>query len=170
MDWAGITEWTNGGFNVSPYALREKNKLKPSLAGKIFGKTPPPQGGGIKASLHRPKYPTFDQKPDFFRACGAVLGTLISLKRGFLMFLKSLLFFKLYFLYFPHSPNLKTNQWIYFWIYKSATGCPTWGNRFKFWKTCIFFISIKFSSYSYGVWEDKMNTKLWWGKLVRYLT
>ena len=89
-------------------------------------------------------------------------------KTCFLVFLNSLLFFKLYFLYFPHSPNLKTNQWIYFWIYKSATGCPTWGNRFKFWKMYIFFILVKFSSYSYGVWEEKMKTKLLWGKLVRY--
>ena len=147
--------------------LTWKKYVETIACGKKFRKDPPPQGG-IKAALHRPKYPKFDQKPDFFSRLRRGFGYPCITKTCFLVFLKSLLFFKRYFLYFPHSPNLKTNQWIYFWIYKSATGCPTWGNRFKFWKMCIFFISIKFSSYSYGVWEEKMKTKLWWGKLVRY--
>ena len=145
-----------------------KNKVETTAYGKIFRKGPPPTLGGYQGSFGVTKIFEIWPKTWFFSRLRRGFGYHFLTKTCFLVFLKSLLFFKLYFLYFPHSPNLKTNQWIYFWIYKSATGCPTWGNRFKFWKMCIFFISIKFSSYSYGVWEEKMKTKLLWGKLVRY--
>ena len=67
------------------YGLWEKIKLKQLLMGKNSERTPPPPGG-IKAVLHRPKYSKFNQKPGFFRACGALLGTLLSLKHVFDVF------------------------------------------------------------------------------------
>ena len=158
-----MRECTRGGC----IRLTGKKIVETIACGKKFRKDPPTPGGVSRLLYIDQKYPKFTQKPDFFSRLRRGFGYPCITKTCFLVFLKSLLFFKLYFLYFLHSPNLKTDQWIYFWIYKSATACPTWGNRFKFWKMCIFFISIKFS-YSYGVWEEKMKTKLLWGKLVRY--
>ena len=63
-----------------------KNKVETTAYGKKFRKGPPPPPGGIKAVLHRPKYSKFNQKPVFFRACGALLDTLLSLKHAFWCF------------------------------------------------------------------------------------